>query len=79
MTQTKLHCGVALIEVRDPMTLTEIENDPGLRPFLGQRISDTCVAVQPQAVAEVMERLQALGHMPRLEDHAPGQLEASAS
>jgi hypothetical protein len=79
MSKSKLHAGVALIEVRDPLMLTEIENDPVLRPFLGERVSDVCVAVQPQAVPEVMERLQALGHMPRLQDDADDTLEASAS
>ncbi len=62
----KLHSGVSLIEVSDPLVLTEIENDPTLRPFLGQRLSDKCVAVQPEAVPQVVRRLQSLGHMPRM-------------
>jgi hypothetical protein len=33
---------------------------------LGERLSDTCVAVQPQAAPEVVQRLRALGHMPRV-------------
>jgi len=65
---TKLHSGVAVIEVNDPLLLTEIENDPALRPFLGECLSERCVAVQPQAVPEIIRRLQALGHMPRIID-----------
>ena len=64
MNKTKLHEGVALIEVSDPLLLTEIENDPVIRPYLGERISDCCVPVMPHAVAEVQRRLQALGHLP---------------
>lgn len=60
----KLHQGIALIEVRDPMVLTEIESDSALQPFLGERLTDTCIAVQPQAVTDVLRRLQALGHLP---------------
>ena len=66
MKVPKVHSGVALIEVSDPMTLTEIESDASLRVFLGERISDRCVAVQPQAVEEVVRRLRTLGHMPRV-------------
>lgn len=66
MAKRKLHKGIALIEVNDPFVLTEIENDRALREFLGDRISDCCVAVQPQAVPEIVKRLQALGHMPRV-------------
>ncbi len=62
----KLHRGVALIEVSDPMVLTEIENDSQIQPFLGERITDTCIPVQPQAVQELVKRLQLLGHMPRI-------------
>jgi hypothetical protein len=29
-------------------------------------LSDTCVAVQPQALQQVIQRLQTLGHMPRV-------------
>jgi hypothetical protein len=68
MTLYKLHSGVALIEVNEPLLLTEIESDPTLQPFLGQRLSDRCVAVQPDAVPHVVRRLQALGHMPRVLD-----------
>lgn len=66
MTRYKLHEGVAVIEVTDPLLLTEIESDPGLQPFLGDRLSETCIAVQPQAIQEVTRRLQSLGHMPRV-------------
>lgn len=66
MKQLKLHDGIAIIEVADPLILTEMESDAGLRPFLGERLSDTCVAVQPQAIQEVTRRLQALGHLPRV-------------
>jgi len=66
MVKRKAHMGVALIEVSDPFLLTEIENDATLRAFVGERISDRCVAVQPQAVEDVVRRLQALGHMPRV-------------
>lgn len=66
MKQLKLHDGIAIIEVTDPLILTEIESDAGLRPFLGEQLSDTCVAVQPQAIQEVTRRLQALGHLPRV-------------
>jgi hypothetical protein len=68
MKRRKLHSGIALIEVNDPLVLTEIENDATIQVFLGQRLSDRCVAVQPQAVSEVIRRLQALGHMPRVID-----------
>jgi hypothetical protein len=66
MENTKLHKGVSLIEVNDPMLLEEIESDAGLHAFLGERISDCCIAVQTQAVSEVLRRLQSLGHMPRV-------------
>lgn len=66
MAKRKAHMGVALVEVSDPLLLTEIENDATLRAFVGERVSDCCVAVQPQAVEEVVKRLQALGHMPRV-------------
>ncbi|HOE67749.1 MAG TPA: hypothetical protein PLO62_14615 [Candidatus Hydrogenedentes bacterium] len=66
MQGVKLHGGIALIEVTDPMLLTEIESDPALRRFLGERLSDRCVAVQPQAVTEVVRRLQGMGHLPRV-------------
>ncbi|MCP4644128.1 MAG: hypothetical protein GY851_27035, partial [bacterium] len=49
-----------------PMLLAEIENDPTLRAFVGDRLSDGCIAVQPQAVPEVVARLKALGHLPRV-------------
>jgi hypothetical protein len=68
MDGTKVHRGVALIEVLDPLVLTEIESDPNLRMFLGDRLSDRCIAVQPQAVEEVVTRLKALGHMPKILD-----------
>lgn len=68
MAQRKLHRGIALIEVTDPFILTEIESDAVLQRFLGERLSDTWVAVQPQAVPEVMRRLQSMGHMPRVVD-----------
>ena len=66
MEQLKLHDGVAIIEVTDPLILTEIESDAGLRPFLGERLSDLCITVQPQAIQEVTKRLQSLGHLPRV-------------
>lgn len=66
MKTRKLHSGVALIEVKDPLLLTEIESDPSLQPFLGRRLSERCVAVQPGAVAQIARRLRALGHMPRV-------------
>lgn len=66
MQGLKLHDGVALIEVDSPLLLTEIESDPALRAHLGDRLSDTCVAVQPQALQQVIQRLQTLGHMPRV-------------
>jgi hypothetical protein len=59
---------VALIEVSDPLVLMEIENDSSLQPFLGQRLSELCVVVQPEAVPQVVRRLQGLGHMPRVVD-----------
>ena len=62
----KLHSGVAVIEVSDPLVLTEIENDAALRAFLGDRLSERCVAVQPQAVQEVVQRLRSLGQMPNV-------------
>ena len=68
MEGTKLHRGVALIEVTDPLVLTEIESDANLRVFLGDRLSDRCIAVQPQALDEVVSRLKALGHMPKIID-----------
>lgn len=68
MKTLKLHSGVALIEVKDPLLLTEIESDTSIQPFLGRRLSDRCIAVQPDAVSQVVRRLQALGHMPRVLD-----------
>jgi len=62
----KLHSGIALIEVNDPLLLAEIENDGTLRAYVGDRLSDRCIAVQPQAVSDVVRRLQSLGHMPRV-------------
>ena len=62
----KLHSGAAIIEVSDPLIIDEIENDAGLQPFLGARLSERCIAVQPQAAPDVARRLQALGHMPRV-------------
>lgn len=67
-TQPKLHKGIALVEVQDPLVLEEIERDPSLKAFLGERLSDRCIAVQPQAVEDVVQRLQALGHMPRIQE-----------
>ena len=66
MDNAKLHSGIALIEVTDPLLLTEIESDPALRMYLGDRLTDCCVAVQPQAVQDVVSRLQSLGHMPKI-------------
>ena len=66
MKQRKLHDGIAVIEVTDPLILTEMESDAALRPFLGQRLSENTIAVQPQAIQEVTRRLQALGHLPRV-------------
>ena len=68
MNDLKLHDGIAIIEVTDPLILTEIESDAGLQPFLGDRLSETCIAVQPQAIQEVTRRLQSLGHMPRVRE-----------
>ncbi len=68
MDGTKVHRGVALIEVLDPLVLTEIESDPNLRMYLGDRLSDRCIAVQPQAIEEVVTRLKSLGHMPKVVD-----------
>ena len=68
MKGPKLHDGVALIEVADPLVLTEIESDAILQPFLGERLSDSCIAVQPQAVPDIVRRLQSLGHLPRVHD-----------
>lgn len=66
MKDLKVHLGVALIEVNDPVLLAEIENDGALRAVIGERLSDYCIVVQPAAVQEVVKRLRALGHMPRL-------------
>jgi hypothetical protein len=66
VNRRKLHSGVALIEVNDPLVLTEIENDASLLPYLGQRLSERCVAVQPEAIPQIVRRLQGLGHMPRV-------------
>jgi hypothetical protein len=66
VNQRKLHSGVALIEVSDPLVLTEIESDTSLQPYLGQRLSERCVAVQPEAIPQIVRRLQGLGHMPRV-------------
>lgn len=68
MLRRKLHRGIALIEVTDPLILTEMESDTVLRRYLGDRLSDTCVAVQAQAVSEVVRRLESMGHMPRVVD-----------
>jgi len=68
MKPYKLHEGVAIIEVTDSLLLTEIESDPGLQPFLGDRLSDTCISVQPQAIQEVTRRLLSLGHLPRVRE-----------
>lgn len=65
-TRTKVHKGIALLEVQDPLILEEIERDPALKAFLGERLSERCIAVQPHAVEDVVKRLQALGHMPRV-------------
>lgn len=62
----KVHKRIALLEVRDPLIIEEIERDPGLQTFLGARLSERCIAVQPQAVEDVVKRLLALGHMPRV-------------
>ena len=62
----KVHKGIALLEVQDPLVLEEIQRDPALKAFLGERLSDHCIAVQPQAVEDVVKRLQALGQMPRV-------------
>ena len=68
MQPYKLHINVALIEVADELVLTEIENDAFLQPFLGERVSSRCVIVQAQAIPDIVRRLQALGHMPQIED-----------
>ena len=68
MSHVKLHLGLAIIEVRDPFLLTEIENDRVLQRFLGERLSDCCIAVQPQAIPEIVCRLEGLGHMPTVVD-----------
>ncbi len=52
--------------MQDPLLLEEIERDPVLKAFLGERLSERCIAVQPQAVEDVVKRLQTLGHMPRV-------------
>ena len=64
----KLHKDVAIIEVSDPFVLTEIESDAAIQRFLGERLSDQCIVVQPQAVGEVVRRLQSLGHLPRVRE-----------
>jgi hypothetical protein len=64
--RVKLHDGIAVIEVSDPILLTEIESDSILAPYLGERLSECCIAVQPQAVQDVVRRLQTLGHMPKV-------------
>ena len=66
MGLVKVHDGVALIEVNDPLVLTEIESDTALQPFLGERLSDQWIAVQSQAIPEVVRRLQSLGHLPKV-------------
>ncbi|HRI87280.1 MAG TPA: hypothetical protein PLJ47_18025 [Candidatus Hydrogenedentes bacterium] len=68
MKRYKVHEGIAIIEVTDPLILMEIESDQGLQPFLGDRLSSTCIAVQPQAIQEVTRRLQSLGHLPRIRE-----------
>lgn len=68
MKRLKLHRNAALIEAADPLVLTEITSDPALQPFLGEKLSDTCVVVQPQAAPEVVQRLRALGHMPCVDE-----------
>lgn len=71
MNGLKLHKGTALVEVSDPLLLTEIENDAVLKPYVGARISPRHLAVDPRAVAEVTNRLKALGHMPRVVETSP--------
>jgi hypothetical protein len=66
MRKPKCHEGIALIEVSDPLVLTEIESDPQLQAFLGDRLEDCWVAVQPHAVPEILKRLKALGHLPKV-------------
>ena len=57
--RVKLHRGVAVIEVDDPLLLTEIENDAMLQPILGDRLSDRCIVVQAQSINDAVRRLQA--------------------
>ena len=64
--KTKVHKGIALVEVQDPLLLEEIERDPILKAFLGERLSEYCIAVQPQALSEVLRRLRMLGHLPQV-------------
>jgi hypothetical protein len=66
VSKAKIHKGIALLEVQDPLILEEIQRDPALKAFLGDRLSGHWIAVQPQAVEDVVKRLQALGHMPRV-------------
>jgi len=68
MNRPKIHDGVALIEVDDPMMLAEITSDASLAGHLGECLSDRCVVVHPNGVSEVVKRLQSLGHMPRVID-----------
>ena len=65
-SKPKIHKGIALLEVQDPLVLEEIQRDPTLKAFLGERLSERCIAVQPQAVEDVVKRLQALGQMPKV-------------
>ncbi len=72
MNRPKLHEGVALIEVDEPLMLTEIESDASLAVHLGERLSQHCVAVRPEGISDIVKRLQALGHMPRVTDAPSG-------
>jgi hypothetical protein len=66
MKKTKVHRGVGVVYVTDPMLLTEMENDSALQPFLGERLGELSIAVQSQAIPDVVRRLRAMGHMPRV-------------
>lgn len=66
MKKPKCHEAIALIEVSDPLVLTEIENDSQMQAYLGDRLDERWVAVQPQAVPEILKRLKALGHLPKV-------------
>jgi len=64
----KVHRNVTLIEVDDPLLLTELETATGLSDLVFCRLSTTAVLVDDRQVEQLLKEMVSRGYTPRVSE-----------